>query len=144
VPTPTPAPAPTPTPAPTARPAPTPAPFSAQLVTAPPERAFLGADFADPVRFQVAGTGIRNVELVSARDPSVVYGRFNVSSDGSSAVLDWHFYDYNYGSYLLRVVAWDVLPGGVGREIEVMAPRSYTVHLPRACQGEGTCGGEAP
>jgi hypothetical protein len=133
-----------PTPAPAPSPTPTPAPFSAQVVTAPPDRAFLGADFADPVRFQVAGTGIRNVELVSARDPSVVYGRFNVSNDGTSAVLDWHFYDYNYGSYLLRVVAWDVLPGGVGREIEVMAPRSYTVHLPRACQGEGTCGGEAP
>lgn len=81
---------------------------------------------------------------MSARDPSILYGRFSVSSDGTQALLDWDFYANTYGTYLVRVLAWDVPPGQAGRQIEVMAPRTYYVHLPLGCQGEGTCGGIAP
>jgi len=114
------------------------------LITAPPEGAFLGIDYSDPARFQVSGTGLRNVELVSAHNPSIIYGRFTISNDGTQALLGWDFYANSYGSYLVRILAWDVPPGQAGRQIEVMAPRNYSVHLPLGCQGEGTCGGTAP
>ena len=116
-------------------------------MAAPPDNAFLGSDACcglNSFQFIVAGNSIRNVELVSSRDESIIYGRFAVSEDGRSALLDWNYYTYRYGVYDLKIVAWDVAPGGVGNRIEVMPARHYLVHLPLGCQAEGTCGGIAP
>lgn len=119
--------------------------FSAQLVSAPVDNAFLGfAPYSNVATFEVIGTGLQNVELVSANDESIIYGRFTISSDKTNARLDWHFYNWLYGSYNLRVVAWDVPAGQSGHRIEVMPPRKYYVHLPLGCQAEGRCGGPAP
>lgn len=126
--------------------------FSAQLVTAPPDNLFWLGSRPDGTssgteRFEVGGTGLGNVELVSAKDSSVKYGTFTISPDRTRAVFDWEYAMYEgwaYGSYEVRILAWDVPPGEAGREIEVMAPRKYWNNLPRSCQGEGTCGGEAP
>lgn len=126
--------------------------FSAQLVTAPQDNLFWLGSQPDGTssrteRFEVSGTGLGNVELVSAKDSSVKYGSFTISPDRTRAVLDWEYTMYEgwaYGSYEVRILAWDVPPGEAGREIEVMAPRKYWNNLPRSCQGEGTCGGEAP
>lgn len=111
--------------------------FTAQLVAAPPTDRFLGeqvADdgvvtYADTVYFEVSGTGLRNVELVSANDTSIKYGTFTISADGTRATLDWDYQlgDENgaYAVYDLRVLAWDVPAGQAGESIEVMAPRRY-------------------
>lgn len=126
--------------------------FSAELVTAPPDNLFWLGSRTDGIpsrteRFEVRGTGLGNVELVSAKDSSVKYGSFTISPDRTRAVLDWNYILYEgwaYLSYEVRILAWDVPPGEAGREIEVMAPRKYWNKLPISCQGEGTCGGEAP
>ena len=119
--------------------------FSAQLLSAPPDGTFLGfSPYSNSAHFEVGGKGLENVELVSAKDESIIYGRFTISPDKTRAILDWRFYNWSYGSYNLRVVAWDAPPGQPGRKIEVMAPRYYTVHLPLGCQAERTCGGAAP
>lgn len=114
--------------------------FTAQLVAAPPAPpagSFLGeqvADdgvvtYSDTVYFEVSGTGLRNVELVSANNASIKYGTFTISADGTRATLDW---DYRLGdergaytSYDLRVLAWNVPAGQAGESIEVMAPTRY-------------------
>jgi hypothetical protein len=126
--------------------------FAAQLVSAPTTADWLGADresgtISNTVYFEVSGTGLGNVELVSAKDASIKYGSFTISEDGTRATLDWNYRFVNnwaYGVFEVRVVAWDVPPGDSGRSIEVMAPRRYLTKLPLSCQGEGTCGGEAP
>jgi hypothetical protein len=125
--------------------------FSAHLVSAPPADAFFGFDpYGNSAPFEVSGTGLENVELVSANDASVIYGRFTISPDKTRASLNWNFYTEGmvnnrmYGEYNVRIVAWNVPPGQSGRSAEVMAPRRYIVHLPLGCQGEGTCGGMAP
>lgn len=126
--------------------------FSAQLVSAPPLTGFLGEEpgsttRSETVKFEVSGSGLGNVELVSAKDESIIYGRFTISPDRTQATLNWNFLSFNnysYGAYETRVVAWDVPPGQSGRKIEVMAARTYYVHLPLGCQAEGICGGTAP
>lgn len=128
--------------------------FTAQLVSAPlssqPAR-FLGEDvepFSNTVRFEVSGTNLGNVELVSARNEANIYARFTVSADRTRAVLDWRFNERfqgrSYDVYHARVLAWDVPPGAPGNKIEVMAPRTYYVRLPLGCGAMGTCGGTAP
>jgi hypothetical protein len=122
------------------------------LVSAPTTADWLGADresgtISNTVYFEVSGTGLGNVELVSAKDASIKYGSFAISEDGTRATLDWNYRlidNWAYGVFEVRVVAWDVPPGDAGRSIEVMAPRRYLTKLPLSCQGEGTCGGEAP
>jgi hypothetical protein len=126
--------------------------FSAQLVTAPPDNYFwLGiqpdGSFSPTERFEVSGTGLGNVELVSANDASVIFGRFTISADRTQATLDWDYRTYNgwrYGVYQVRIVAWDSPPGEPGQSIEVMAPRTYHQNLPLGCQDQGLCGGPAP
>lgn len=128
--------------------------FSARLIAAPETTAqtfWLGqqadGSFSDTVRFEVAGSGLENVELVSAKDESVIYGRFTISADQTRAILDWEylaFQGWAYSTYEVRVLAWNAPPGESGRSIEVMAPRTYYNKLPLGCQGEGTCGGSAP
>ena len=129
--------------------------FSAQLVQAPEttgETFWLGSQpgggsISPTERFEVSGTGLGNVELVSAKDESIIYGRFTISPDKTRATLDWDYRFYNgwaYGVYEVRVLAWDVPPGESGRMIEVMEPRTYYQKLPLGCQAEGTCGGTAP
>lgn len=121
--------------------------FEASLVSAPPNDAFLGFEpYGQVARFEVRGAGMRNVELVSSRDESIIYGRFTVSPDGSAATFDWRFYETQrlYEEYLLRVVAWDSAPGQPGRRIEVMPARRYILHLPLGCYSVPTCGGTAP
>lgn len=114
--------------------------FTAQLIAAPPAPptgSFLGeqvADdgtvtYSDTVYFEVRGTGLRNVELVSANDTSIKYGTFTISADGTRAILNWDYQlgDENgaYTAYDLRVLAWNVPAGQAGESIEVMAPRRY-------------------
>lgn len=121
--------------------------FAATLVAAPPNNAFLGSDACcglNSFNFIVTGEGMRNVELVSANNEAIRYGTFTVAADGRSANLDWNYYTFRYGTYDLKIVAWDVPAGQAGNKIEVMAPRHYLVHLPLGCQAEGTCGGTAP
>lgn len=125
--------------------------FSAQLVSAPPPNAFFGFDpYGYSAPFEVSGAALGNVELVSANDPSVIYGRFTISPDKTRATLNWNFYtngrvnDRLYSLYNLRIIAWDVPPGQAGRSTEVMAPRPYSLHLPLGCQTEDRCGGVAP
>lgn len=114
--------------------------FTAQLVAAPPSTSltgrFLGEQgengvitYADTVYFEVSGTGLRNVELVSANNTSIKYGIFTISADGTRATLNW---DYQlgdasgaYAAYDLRILAWNVPAGQAGDSIEVMAPRRY-------------------
>lgn len=130
-----PAPASTPTPASTTpaapAPEPTPAPtiFSATLVAAPPAPGYEWE--GTPFNFVVSGTGLQNVELVSANDSSIVYGRFTVSPDGTSATLTFAF--GRYATYNLRILAWDAPPGQGGRVIEVMPPTRYTVRHNLGC-----------
>lgn len=97
--------------------------------------------------FEVSGAGLGNVELVSAKDMSIIYGRFTISPDKSHDTLDWDYRAYNrfsYGVYEARVLAWDVPLGESGQMIEVMASRTYYQKLPLWCQGAGLCGGTAP
>lgn len=122
--------------------------FSAQLMTAPPVDQFLGetaggTSRSETVRFEVSGTSLGNVELVSAKDASVIYGRFVISQHKTRATLDWNYIidGRTYDMYQLRVLVWDVPPGGSGKQIEVMAPRTYRAIYNPGCQ---PCGGEAP
>lgn len=116
--------------------------FTAQLVSAPPE--VQPAD-DQPSEFVVSGTNLGNVELVSAKDESIIYGRFTISANKTRATLPWdHGAQHNgkvYDTYQLRVLAWDVPPGEAGRKIEVMAPRTFRGSYNPGCQ---PCGGEAP
>lgn len=127
--------------------------FSAQLITAPPNNYFWlglppgGGAISPSERFEVSGSGLGNVELVSAKDESILYGRFTISPDKTGATLDWDYRTYGgwaYDLYEVRILAWDVPPGEAGRMIEVMEPRSYWQKLSLGCQGQGTCGGTAP
>ena len=116
--------------------------FAAQLVSAPPE---VPPASGKPQNFVVSGTNLGNVELVSAKDETIVYGRFTISADKTRATLPWNYratYDNkSYDTYQLRILAWDVPPGESGKKIEVMAPRTYRGLYNPGCQ---TCGGEAP
>ena len=117
--------------------------FSAQLVTAPPEVPPAIVD--EPMEFVVSGTNLGNVELVSAKDESIVYGRFTISADKTRASLPWNHNDfYNgkvYDTYQFRILAWDVPPGESGNRIEVMPARTFRGMYNPGCQ---PCGGEAP
>jgi hypothetical protein len=100
-----------------------------------------------PVQFAVTGNGLENVELVSANDASLVYGRFRISADKTSASLSWVPVPMNsplYGSYNLRILAWSVPPGQTGQQIEVMSRRLYYVHLALGCYSIPGCGAPAP
>jgi hypothetical protein len=117
-----------------------PASFTAQLVTAPPGGALLNSPpYFSPVRFEVRGSGLRNVELVSANNESIVYGRFNLSPEGTTAILDWDFSAMRYISYDLKIIAWDVPPGQPGRKIEVMSARRYGANMPLGCSAANGC-----
>lgn len=126
--------------------------FSAQLLSAPPTNRWLGEPpgggwFAETVRFEVEGSNLGNVELVSAKDDSVIFGRFTISPDKTRATLDWNYRQYegwSYGAYEVRILAWDAPPGEAGDQIEVMSMQRYYQKLPLGCQAEGRCGGEAP
>lgn len=128
----------------TSTPSSLPVTFAAQLIEGPPDNAFLGWDaYANSATFVVAGAGMENVELVSANDERILYGRFTISPDKTRATLDWRFRNWPYGSWNLRIIAWDVPPGQAGQRIEV-ATRRFIIHLPLGCQAEGTCGMPAP
>lgn len=115
--------------------------FSAQLVSAPNE----SAENHEPRYFEVSGTNLGNVELVSANDESIVYGRFTISDDKTRATLAWTYRtpsdDKVYTTYQLRILAWDVPAGESGNKIEVMAPRTFSGIFNSGCR---TCGGTAP
>ncbi|MGV3743005.1 MAG: hypothetical protein ACO1NO_11920 [Burkholderiaceae bacterium] len=117
--------------------------FSAQLVSAPPE--IPPAIDTEPMEFIVSGSNLGNVELVSAKDETIVYGRFTISSDKTRATLPWsHDTRYNdkvYDTYQFRILAWDVPLGESGNRIEVMPSRTYRGIYSSGCQ---PCGGEAP
>ncbi|MDO9218853.1 MAG: hypothetical protein Q7U14_16390, partial [Lacisediminimonas sp.] len=50
--------------------------FAAQLIEGPANNTFLGFEpYLNAATFVVAGAGMENVELVSANDESIVYGR---------------------------------------------------------------------
>jgi hypothetical protein len=117
--------------------------FGAALFDAPSDGAVLGGNTAS---FAVSGTGLGNVELVSAKDPTIIYGRFTVSSDKTMATLVWAFRTPpNYGTFDLRILAWDVPPGQAGQQIEVMPRRHYIIDLPLSCSGHyPDCGSQAP
>ncbi len=125
-----------------------PAGFSAQLLSAPPVDQFLGETAggttrSPTVQFEVSGTNLGNVELVSAKNPAIIYGRFAISPDKTRATLEWNYIidGKTYDTYQLRILAWDVPPGGSGNQIEVMAPRTYRGIYNPGCQ---SCGGDAP
>lgn len=117
--------------------------FSAQLVSAPPE--IPPAIDTEPMEFVVSGTNLGNVELVSAKDESILYGRFTISADKTRAVLPWshsnRYDDKVYDTYQFRILAWDVPAGESGNRIEVMPARTYRGIYSPGCQA---CGGEAP
>lgn len=127
--------------------------FSAQLVSSPTTRPaiYLGEEIAgtpNPAYFEVSGTNLGNVELVSAKDESIIYGRFTISEDKTRATFEWtdfmNFGGESYGVFEARILAWDVPPGESGNRIEVMGPTSYYVRQPLGCGNLGTCGGVAP
>lgn len=122
--------------------------FTAQLVAAPPTGRFLGEQentYSDTVYFEVSGTELRNVELVSANNTSIKYGTFTISADGTRATLNWDYQlgDENgaYAAYDLRVLAWNVSAGQAGESVEVMAPRRYFRRVsPGMCAVSGCVG----
>lgn len=118
--------------------------FSATLINAPPDHAFL--QYGSPMTFVVSGNRLGNVELVSANDIKIQYGRFTISADKTSASLTFTpTHSPPYGSYNLRVLAWDVAPGQAGQQIEVMSPRRlYYIHLALGCYSVPGCGDTAP
>jgi hypothetical protein len=131
--------------------------FTAQLVAAPPSSSstgrFLGDNggitYSDTEYFEVSGTGLRNVELVSANDVSIKYGTFTISADGTRATLNWRYDVGNYIIYNLRILAWDVPAGEAGESIEVMPARDYRVRVSAGrCASlgrpDGSCGDAAP
>jgi hypothetical protein len=117
--------------------------FTVTLGDAPADGTLLSGDSAF---FSVKGNNIGNAELVSANDPTIIYGRFSVSSDKTFATLAWNFHlPQNYGTFDVRILAWDVPPGQSGRQIEVMPKRHYIVNVPLGCSGRfPECGGPAP
>ncbi|WP_334190312.1 DUF4214 domain-containing protein [Noviherbaspirillum sp.] len=117
-------------------------PFTATLASAPPPSFFPAPQ--EPMNFTVTGSALENVELVSANDPSIIYGRFTLSPDKTSASLTFHHDQYQYGSYNLRILAWNAPPGQGGQMIEVMPPRVIYIHRALGCQFTPGCGGDAP
>lgn len=118
--------------------------FSATLADAPPAP---GWNFPNvPLTFAVTGAGLGNVELVSANDSTIIYGRFTISDDRKTASLTFYpIVSPLYGSYNLRILAWDSPPGGGGRMIEVMAPRTYSIRWSPGCYATNpNCGIPAP
>ncbi|HJV79931.1 DUF4214 domain-containing protein, partial [Noviherbaspirillum sp.] len=99
------------------------APFSAVLGLAPVEGAIISA----PVRLEVHGSAIGNVELLPAMGQMPIYARFNVSADGTSAWLDLDPRTLPAATLPFRLVAWNVPPGDAGQAIEVMPPRSWAI-----------------
>jgi len=119
--------------------------FSAVLSAAPWQGDRYPTDYT--LTFAVNGTGLGNVELVSANDPNIVYGRFEISPDRTFARLRFQpiTSPIIYGSYHVRILAWDVPPGQSGRMIEVMPARTYLMHLPLGCWTYvPNCGDPAP
>lgn len=117
--------------------------FSAALAGAPPATSLLPPNA--PMTFSVTGAGIGNVELVSANDSNIVYGRFTVSADKTSATLNFMpILSPFYGSYQFRILAWDTPPGGGGQMIEVMPSTLYNIHISHGCSLNPACGLPAP
>lgn len=100
-----------------------PAAFSAAVTLAPPN----GAIIAGTERLEIRGNGIRNAELLPAAGNNPIYARFNVASDNRSAWLDLDPRTLPGGPLSLRIVAWNVAPGGSGTEIVAMPARTWTM-----------------
>lgn len=117
--------------------------FSASLASAPPPSFYPPPGIA--MDFVVTGNQLGNVELVSANDPTIIYGRFTLSPDKTSATLSFTPDRMaSYSSYNLRILAWDMPAGRGGRMIEVMPARTFYIHLPLGCYLNPGCGGIAP
>lgn len=120
--------------------APAPA-FSATLEHIPPSDWSLRRP-SGSMDFVVHGTGMENVELVSANDPTIRYGTFTISPDKTSATLS--FKGGGYSTYYLRILAWDRPAGQGGNMIEVMPRTRFTSDIPSGCQAGFACNGTAP
>jgi hypothetical protein len=122
---------------------PDPSVFAASLVAAPPAPGFQFAGTA--LNFVVNGSQLGNVELVSANNPSIIYGRFTISPDKTSATLTFNPLNPPYGEYNLRILAWNTPPGQGGEMIEVMSPRVYSIRWSPGCVATNpVCGSPAP
>jgi hypothetical protein len=85
------------------------------------------ASVSGVVRLEVTGTGMANVELLPAVGYAPVFGRFAVSADGTSAVLDWDTRYVVEGFAAYRISAFDRPAGSAGAAEVVAGTRGYTV-----------------
>lgn len=97
--------------------------FSASVTSAPPDGAVLSA----PVRLEVQGSGLENVELLPAGSYTPIYGVFTISADKTHAWLDFDPATAPAGAVALRIVAWNVRARESGNQIAAMSTRTWTM-----------------
>jgi hypothetical protein len=90
--------------------------FSASVTMAPINGEFLSG----VVRFEVRGSGMRNVELLPATGFDPKMGTFSVSSDGTFASLDFDTRPLAIGPVDMRISAFNV-PAGQPGAVEIIA-----------------------
>lgn len=95
--------------------------FAVSSVQAPADNNTLSA----PVRLEVRGSGLQNVELLPADGYTPRLGTFSVSGDRTLAWLDFNSSTLPNGTLRARIVAFNAPPGAAGLEILAMAARSW-------------------
>jgi hypothetical protein len=95
-------------------------------VTAAPADGSDGSIICAFPRIEVAGTGMKNVELVPEAALSPVIARFTVSADGTLATLPFDALPKNT-TLRVRIVAYDSLPGQPGRMVVAMEARTWNI-----------------
>lgn len=95
--------------------------FAVSSVQAPADYSALSA----PVRLEVRGSGLQNVELLPADGYLPRLGTFSISTDRTLAWLDFDSSTLPNGTLLARIVAFNAPPGAAGQEVVAMAPRTW-------------------
>lgn len=105
------------------------APALAAHVTAAPADGSDGSIICAFPRIEVAGTGMKNVELVPEAALSPVIARFTVSADGTLATLPFDALPKST-TLRVRIVAYDSLPGQPGQMVVAMEARTWNIGNP--------------
>lgn len=95
--------------------------FAVSAIQAPADGATLNA----PVRLEVRGSGLQNVELLPADGHAPRLGAFQISSDRTLAWLDFDSRVLPNGTLLARIVAFNTPAGASGAQIVAMDVRSW-------------------
>jgi beta-glucanase (GH16 family)/lysophospholipase L1-like esterase len=104
---------------------PSPSTFTANVFTAPSE----GSVISGLVTITVTGSGIYNVELLPETGYTPIYARLNVSSDHTSATIQWDTSQQQDGTGRFRLSAFNTPPNVQAGVIELiaMSPRTWTI-----------------